>query len=125
MYCFCNIFHTSSKSQYFVLSGCLVFVCLSLVEGAVVTYFSNPMTSSNESSNERFDRIENLILKLNCLETSVSDVPRECEEVTPIKTGRKHRTLKPHILHKISRVLFPIMFLMFNMVYWSYYLELM
>ena len=37
-------------------------------------------------------------------------------------TERKYTKIQIHILHKISRVLFPVMFIIFNIMYWGYYL---
>ena len=89
--------------------GCLVFVCLSLVEAAVVTYVENISISDQQSSHD---------------DGKTCDSMRDSEQRVKLRLEGKQlvEKQKAHILHKMSRVLFPVAFVVFNAIYWGYYL---
>ena len=90
------------------ISGCLVFVCLSLLEAAFVSYISK--------WSEQTDRREG---SFSYPSWNSNDKIMNVELNKPSsKCGPKVRTER---IHKICRVIFPILFLFFNIGYFLYY----
>ena len=91
-------------------TGCLVLVCLSLFESALVSYFSKP---SDENNHHQMAELSS---------NKVSPGETEDKEENFSGNNRKSRRNKILKLHKLSRIVLPAGFLMFNMAYWIYYL---
>ena len=91
-----------------VFSGCLVFVCLSLLEAAFVSYVSK--------WSEQTDRRAG---SFSYPSWNNNDKIMDVELNKPLnKCGPKIRTER---IHKVSRVIFPILFVFFNLGYFLYY----
>ena len=92
-------------------------VCLALSESAFVSYFTKP---SEENYHQMAELFEHLLKKHNKISTGKSDAEQEEDkEETFHGKDRESKVLR---LHKMSRVLLPAVFLLFNLVYWIYYL---
>ncbi len=80
--------------------GGLSFVIASLLEGAIVNYLG-------QENQHR----ETCIRCSSCMKKQIT---REVEQ------SHKRKLSK---LHKVSRVLFPVAFVLFNAGYWAYYIN--
>ena len=94
-----------------------MFVCLSLVEAAVVTYLEYISKHSKQTRDERQE--VNLDDFKNNLDQKGLD-KEERVELRDINRG-EIQTPKVHVIHKVSRALFPLSFFTFNLIYWIYY----
>ena len=86
-----------------------MLVCLSLFESALFSYFLKP-------SDENYHQMKSNIYKpskLGAVDEGKPDAEKEKD---------KEKTKRVLKLHKMSRILLPTLFVMFNMVYWIYYL---
>ena len=86
----------------------LVFVCLSLLEAAFISYISN----LNEQTDKRAG-------SFSCPSWNNNDKMMDVELNNPSnKCGQKIRAER---IHKFSRVIFPVLFIFFNIGYFLYY----
>ncbi len=69
-----------------------------LIEGALVNYLENESNGTGI---------------LCCMKN----------KVTPIENEQQRCLRKPSILHKVSRILFPMAFVLFNVGYWVYFMK--
>ena len=92
-------------------------MCLALFESALVSYFSD------ENHQQMAELIKQLIMKYNKFNSEnvrKSDAGQEEDKESSYHgNDRESKVLR---LHKMARVLLPAGFLMFNMIYWIYYL---
>ena len=92
-------------------------MCLALFESALVSYFSD------KNHHQMAELVKQLIKKHNrigCGNVKKSDPGQEEDKERSFHdNGKGSKVLR---LHKMARVLLPAGFLMFNMVYWIYYL---
>ena len=86
-----------------------MFVCLSLVEAAVVTYVENISISDQQRTHG---------------DGKTCDAMGDNGQRAKLRLEGKQlvEKQKAHTLHKMSRVLFPVAFVVFNAIYWGYYL---
>ena len=87
-----------------------MFVSVSLMEVALITYLSDGNTSGTEPSAD----VETMTTAT--MTTVVGGRVNEKDN-----TDRKGRR-KGHIIHRLSRIVFPAVFCAFNVVYWVYYI---
>ncbi|XP_041349964.1 glycine receptor subunit alpha-1-like isoform X2 [Gigantopelta aegis] len=101
------------------MSVCLVCVFAAYMEYAVVTVLSRRYKKSEK---EKQMAIEDAVSVTNiALQDGQNGSPPTAKGTKPSKTSDKNTG---RIVDKIARILFPTAFLIFNLIYWFYYLYL-
>ncbi|XP_077544698.1 glycine receptor subunit alpha-3-like [Haemaphysalis longicornis] len=102
------------------MSSCTVFVFASLMEYALVNIL---MGETDESLVYRKARPVNLAAKVTESRRLSNGAPTQKIETAPSSTGLPRRRDRALLVDKISRVVFPLSFVILNTVYWSVYLD--
>ncbi|KAH6923186.1 hypothetical protein HPB50_024609 [Hyalomma asiaticum] len=102
------------------MSSCTVFVFASLMEYALVNIL---MGETDESLVYRKARPVNIAAKVTESRRLSNGAPTQKIETAPSSTGLPRRRDRALLVDKISRVVFPLSFVILNTVYWSVYLD--
>ncbi|KAL3191967.1 hypothetical protein MRX96_050382 [Rhipicephalus microplus] len=102
------------------MSSCTVFVFASLMEYALVNIL---MGETDESLVYRKARPVNISAKITESRRLSNGAPTQKIETAPSSTGLPRRRDRALLVDKISRVFFPLSFVILNTVYWSVYLD--
>ncbi len=123
---FVNIDTTSTLDRHscvFFLSGCLMFVFMSMVQTTLVNFcFETEATSSKcnmnySSSHTKYNKF--------ALESANNNGCSNTEDKDRINSVVMKNNSKGKVMfNQVSRVAFPSMFVLFNFLYWGYFLIL-
>ncbi|XP_037272761.2 glycine receptor subunit alpha-2-like [Rhipicephalus microplus] len=102
------------------MSSCTVFVFASLMEYALVNIL---MGETNESLVYRKARPVNIAAKVTESRRLSNGTPTQKIETAATSTGLPRRRDRALLVDKISRVFFPLSFVILNTVYWSVYID--
>ncbi|XP_054157554.1 glycine receptor subunit alpha-2-like [Oppia nitens] len=104
---------------------CTIFVFTALLEFTLVNYLSRIKAKKHQLKSFRYQESKqnnSCIAETSMVEVNKQTLNSDKVESKTVLKSKLNRNMKPEDIDIFSRVLFPALFILFNMFYWPYYL---